>query len=601
MRAASQAGLSGHSGPQAHRRRRAREQARTVEQDETRGMLNDLRAEFTRWQNEHALRPPFDYTVSLLRTRFTAEIMAQPYPLDLRIPGNKEYDGRTDPEVHINTYYGNMLMMGVTDAVMCRTFYSTLSGRAAEWFRTLQPGSIYDFSSLATKFTWKFITSKVILKPYMYLEKAKQLEGESLTDFLVKWKAAVGEVEPMDDLTAIHMLHISLRAGYLNQDFILHPPATYEEALRRVTDYANAGEENAVKCSQEVGSSRKPSSRTDNRSGEDHPRARARPGDFTALNRSAAEAMQYAQSCNLIRLPHPRLDEKDKLKHCAYHRCVGHDTEECTHLKQLLEDLLQLGKLDKCVGKREENKRTAERKDHRRSNRPDRSDQDQRDPDPPSSGQQTSMPTIHVIFGGLEDASQARNPCPVAIVNSWETGKRQKMKPITFSLEDQPESGDTGMEALVVTIDIMGVDVQRVMVDTWSSVNVLHLDVFEKLKLDRRELIPVGVPLSGFTGATIRPEGKIVLPVELRSPPKSVKTEMEFVVVNLHCVHNVILGRPTIMKVGGIISMSHLCMKFPTPARVGVLRGDAQSARKCYTRAVNWRDAGSSRVNTIIR
>ncbi|XP_019157242.1 PREDICTED: uncharacterized protein LOC109153825 [Ipomoea nil] len=501
-------------------------------------MLNDLRAEFTRWQNEHASRPPPDHTASLLRTPLTAEIMAQPYLLDLRIPGNKEYDGRTDPEVHVNTYYGNMMMMGATDVVMCRAFYSTLSSRAAEWFRTLQPGSISDFASLATKFMRKIITSKVIRKPYIYLERAKHLEGESFTEFLVKWKAAVREVEPMDDLTAIHMLHISLRAGYLYQDFILHPPATYEEALRRVTDYANAGEANAVKRSQEVGtSSRKPSGRADHRSGEDHPRPRTRPGEFMALNRSAAEAMQYAQSSNLIRLPHPGLDGKDKSKHCAYHRCARHDTEEYTHLKQLLEDLLQSGKLDKCVGRREKNKKP--------------------------------------------DASQARESCPVAIVDSRETGKRQKIELITFSLKDQPESGDNGMESLVVTIDIMETDVQRVMVDNRSSVNVLYLDVFGKLKLDKRELIQVGMPLLGFTGTTIRPEGKIVLPVELGTPPRSIKTELEFVVVNLHCVHNVILGRPTIMRIGGIISMPHLCMKFPTLAGVGVLRGDVQSARKC--------------------
>ncbi|XP_019178989.1 PREDICTED: uncharacterized protein LOC109174180 [Ipomoea nil] len=253
--------------------------------------------------------------------------MAQPYPLDLQVPGNKEYDGRTDPEVHVNTYYGNMLMMGVSDAVMCRAFYSTLTGRATEWFRSLQPGSIADFATLAMKFNRKFVTSRIIRKPYMYLEKAKQLEGEILSEFLVKWKAAVGEVEPMDDLTAIHMLHISLRAGYLYQDFILHPPTTYEETLRRVTDYANAGEANAVKRSQEVGtSSRKPSGRAEHRSGDDHPRPRIRPGEFTALNRSAVEAMQYAQSCNLIRLPHPRQDGPDKSKHCAYHRCAGHDT-----------------------------------------------------------------------------------------------------------------------------------------------------------------------------------------------------------------------------------------------------------------------------------
>ncbi|XP_019181910.1 PREDICTED: uncharacterized protein LOC109177021 [Ipomoea nil] len=333
-------------------------------------MVNELSAEFTRWQHEHASGPP-DHTASLLQTHFMAEIMAQPYPLDLHIPGNKEYNGRTDPDVHINTYYGNMLMMGVSDAVMCRAFYSTLSGRATEWFRTLDPGSISCFANLATKFTRKFVTSKIIQKPYMYLEKAKQLEGETLIDFLVKWKAAVGEVEPMDDLTAIHMLHISLRAGYLYQDFILHPPTTYEEALRRVTDYANA-----VKRSQEVGSSRKPPGRSDNRSAE-HPRSRTHPEDFTALNRSAAEALQYVQSCNLIRLPRPGQEGKDKSKHCAYHRCSGHDTEECTTLRQLLEDLLQAGKLDKCVGKREENKKSIGKRDHQRSDRYERSDHDQ--------------------------------------------------------------------------------------------------------------------------------------------------------------------------------------------------------------------------------
>ncbi|XP_019173201.1 PREDICTED: uncharacterized protein LOC109168603 [Ipomoea nil] len=268
----------------------------------------------------------------------------------------------------------------------------------------------------------------------------------------------------MDDLTVIHMLHISLRAGYLYQDFILHPPTRYVEALRRVADYANVGEANAVKRSQEEG--------------------------------------------------------KDKSKHCAYHRCSGHDTEECITLKQLLEDLLQAGKLDKCVGKREENKRSTGKRDHRRSGRSERSNHDQRDLDPMSEGHQTSKPTIHVIFGGLEDASQAREPFPFAVVESRETGKRQKMEPITFALEDQPEAGDTGMEALEVTIDIMGVDVQRVMVDTGSSVNVLYLDLFEKLKLDRRELTPVGAPLSRFTGDTIHPEGKIILPVELGTPPK---------------------------------------------------------------------------------
>lgn len=62
----------------------------------------------------------------------------------------------------------------------------------------------------------------------------------------------MGEVEPLDDRTAINVLHSSLWAGALYQDFILHPPLTYEEAIRRVADYANDGEANVAKCQQET-------------------------------------------------------------------------------------------------------------------------------------------------------------------------------------------------------------------------------------------------------------------------------------------------------------------------------------------------------------
>ena len=64
---------------------------------------------------------------------------------------------------------------------------------------------------------------------------------------------------------------------------------------------------------------------------------------------------------------------------------------------------------------------------------------------------------------------------------------------------------------------------------------------------------------------------------------------------------NVILGRPGIAQLGAVISMPHLCMKFRTPGGIAVLRGDSQSARKCYARAVAKQEAGTSSVNTILR
>lgn len=95
-------------------------------------------------------------------------------------------------------------MMGVSDAVICRAFYSTLKGRAGEWFKTLESKSIDNFFELVRRFIQCFVTSKAVRRHFTYLEIANQKERETLMDFLIKWKNTVREVEPMDDRTAIN-------------------------------------------------------------------------------------------------------------------------------------------------------------------------------------------------------------------------------------------------------------------------------------------------------------------------------------------------------------------------------------------------------------
>ncbi|XP_019150965.1 PREDICTED: uncharacterized protein LOC109147762 [Ipomoea nil] len=386
----------------------------------------------------------------------------------------------------------------------------------------------------------------------------------------------------MDDRTAINVLHYSLRAGTLYQDFIVHPPQLYDEALCRVTDYANAMEANSAKRRQETGSTRR-DTRPDQKRGD---RQQA-PRDLSRLTRPVTEVLDYAQGCNLIQLPEPGRDGRDTSKFCAYHRNRGHTTDECRVLKEVIEDLLKEGELTQFTEKKDKGKRW--KKFFKRSGQ-DKKDKNQ-DPEGESrpSG---SKQVIHVIFGGPEggDSTEERHrwcqSLHVGLVDEARPEKRSKAEPIAFTDDDLPRNPDHGTEALIVTLDISSVDVRRVMVDTGSSVNVLYLDVFKKLKLDEKKLTPVRTQLSGFTGATIEPEGMIRLPVEVGTYPRVSKADMEFIVVNLACVHNVILGRPGIAQIGAIISMPHLCMKFQTPAGVGVLRGDIRLARKCYVKAV---------------
>ncbi|VFQ69795.1 unnamed protein product [Cuscuta campestris] len=99
-----------------------------------------------------------------------------------------------------------------------------------------------------------------------------------------------------------------------------------------------------------------------------------------------------------------------------------------------------------------------------------------------------------------------------------------------------------------------------------------------------------------FTGDIVEAEGSIVLPVELGSGEKTIWKKMRFIVVDIKCVHNAILGRPGINKVGAVISMPHLCMKFHTPGGVREVKGDQRNAGECYAEAVKKMTKG---VNVI--
>ncbi|VFQ90099.1 unnamed protein product, partial [Cuscuta campestris] len=59
-------------------------------------------------------------------------------------------------------------------------------------------------------------------------------------------------------------------------------------------------------------------------------------------------------------------------------------------------------------------------------------------------------------------------------------------------------------------------------------------------------LRPLQTPLSSFTRASIEAEGQITLPVTLGLGNRTVTNPMRFVVVDIKCVHNAILGRPGI-------------------------------------------------------
>lgn len=140
------------------------------------------------------------------------------YMTYLRLPFIKTYFGRNDTEAHVNTFYGSMIMIGSSDAVVCRMFFLALGGQAVDWFKTLEPNSIESFQQLSTLFIKRFAILKAQKKHFTHMEYD-----------LNRWTFQFGEVELVDNCTAITTFHNLLRLGKLYESFFTNPPMTYDK------------------------------------------------------------------------------------------------------------------------------------------------------------------------------------------------------------------------------------------------------------------------------------------------------------------------------------------------------------------------------------
>ncbi|VFQ86546.1 unnamed protein product [Cuscuta campestris] len=325
------------------------------------------------------------------------------------------------------------------------------------------------------------------------------------------------------------------------------------------------------------------------------------PSPFQPQLVSTIAPINLTGALNAAGPSHPPQGRQWSGTYCSYHRSDSHNTSECKSVKGVIRQMIDNGELGKDYLQKAQEKshqwvRPATQgndrdNDRRRNNR-------QREQQPAVEKEHIGM-----IFSGPEGgdlAVQRKNWVRSIYVGEVSAEpprhKHTRREPIVFTDRDLPPTGEDHNDPLVITMDINGVDVARVLVDTGSSVNILYLETFQKLRLCQTQLEPLKTPLSGFTGDTVEAEGSIVLPVKLGLGEKTVWKKMRFIVVDIKCVHNAILGRPGINKVGAVISMPHLCMKFHTPGGVGEVKGDQRNARECYARGVKKMTKG---VNVI--
>ncbi|KAK3019643.1 hypothetical protein RJ639_005005 [Escallonia herrerae] len=161
---------------------------------ESRSQERDSWKVVPRYHSPERSRPRYESGYPLSKAIEKAKL-----PPNFRMPQCHLYDGTGDPGEHVNQFQTNILLLQVSDAVMCRAFPTTLRKAAHAWFKSLQPRSIYSFGQLSDLFQKHFVSSRSRRKNSASLLNIVQEKNESLACFLGRFNAATLEINNLDE------------------------------------------------------------------------------------------------------------------------------------------------------------------------------------------------------------------------------------------------------------------------------------------------------------------------------------------------------------------------------------------------------------------
>ena len=82
--------------------------------------------------------------------------------------------------------------------------------------------------------------------------------------------------------------------------------------------------------------------------------------------------------------------------------------------------------------------------------------------------------------------------------------------------------------------------------DNGSSTDILYYLVFQQMRIDREQLIPINATLIGFGGTRVHPLGVVTLSIIVGDYPQQISRDVTFLVVDCSSTYNAILGHPAL-------------------------------------------------------
>ncbi|XP_057808470.1 uncharacterized protein LOC131022947 [Salvia miltiorrhiza] len=562
------------------------------------------------------------------RSPFSADILANTLPRSYK-PISLDYDGTTDPEVHLNRFEGLVTLHMYTEGINCWIFSTTLTGPTQLWFGTLAPNSIHSFEDLQTRFLRQFASSRRVGKSALSLMDIKQDQNETLREYTARFNLAALEVPEAESQIKNCAYVRGLKPGLFFDELQITPTRDFDDIMARLLGYLQLEDTRMARKAENDKHKAKRAEEAPERNNRHQDRAPLRGlpprvpppqaegpprqqrtvnevnrfDEYTPLNKPQEEIFHLIKNQSFFRAPgtyrdgQPQQGPNNKL--CEYHNSYGHFTKHFGHLKHQLELLVRQGNLDQFIARGNEGQgpRPEQRNEPRQDQGNNRDRRPKENRDNHRGGVEGRVPPfpyrreVHMIFG--ENGTPTSNRAKKQVVRAVKSGYYPKQvmeitgateEPvISFGAEDLRTLMYPHDDALIITADIAGFIVHRVFVDSGSAVNILYLECLQNMGVEAH-IEPTNTPLFGFGGEMVMPIGFVELSLSLGNADASKTRVIRFLVVDMpKPSYNVILGRPALTMFRAIISMFHLKMKFPIRGgRVGEVWGDQKMSKACH-------------------
>jgi len=177
---------------------------------------------------------------------------------------------------------------------------------------------------------------------------------------------------------------------------------------------------------------------------------------------------------------------------------------------------------------------------------------------------------IHTIAGGFSGggctASQRKRYARAVMSVEAQRANDAFDVDLVFTKADLQDVVPHDNDPVVISVVTAGRKVHRVLVDQGSSTDIMFWTTFNKLQLSPDMLRPYTGWLYGFAGDQVEVCGHLELRTTFMDGTTSHTENIRYLVVNASSAYNMLLGRPTLNRLGAVPLTRHMKIKLPNLA-----------------------------------